>query len=110
MANYGDLLKWMGSLLAILFFISLMIGTDSSLDEELEVYKNMKENYNQSHQQNERTDFEEDYNSETNISTKKKSVPLTHTFARIFGSFWIIVLTVGMRITARILKHSKRIP
>ena len=107
MSRYGVLLKWISGVLLVLGIISIHIDSKSSLNEELGAYKNMKENYNQSQEQNETTASEEDYNSETDISSQKPSVPLTHTFARIFGSFWIIILAIGLGITGRILAPRK---
>lgn len=107
MSRYGVLLKGISLILVILFFIAFNIDSKSSLDEELGVYKNMKENYNQSHQQNETTVSDEDYNSGPDISSQKPSVPLSHTFAKIFGSFWVIILALGLGITGRIIAPRK---
>ena len=107
MSRYGVILKSISLILIILFFIAINIDTKSILDEELDVYKNMQENSNQSQLLNETTVSEEDYNSGTDISTTKPSIPLTHTFARIFASFWIIILAIGLGITGRIIAPRK---
>ncbi len=107
MSRYGVFFKWISLVLSILFFVAINIDTKSILDDELDVYKNMKENNHQSLEQKEATAYEEVYDTNNVMASKNSSVPLSYTFAKIFSSFLIIVLAIILGITGRILAPKK---
>jgi len=105
MSRYGVLLKLTSYVLVILFFISFNIDSKKALDNITEESEKDGYTYTQSQKQiiDEVTVLEDNHNPETDISNQKQSVPLTHTFVKIFGSFWTILLAFILRITGSIL-------
>ena len=103
MSRYGVILKLISLILIILFFIAINMDNKSILDEELTVYKKMNENNTQNQEQIAIRADEEGFEANDVIVSENKSVPKTQTFAKIFGSFWIIVLAIIIGITGRIL-------
>ncbi len=107
MSRYGVILKSISLILVVLFFIAINIDTKSILDDELAVYKQMNENNKQEQEQIDTSNDNEVYDANEITMIENTSLPLSHTFAKIFGSFWTIILAIILGISGRIIAPKK---